>query len=189
MGIFSSGRGKGGKDTTIVVTGVAEMVARLKEIKPSLVRDFRKELRETAKGAASRIQSNIGTTPPISGMDGANHRTDWGGAVASVSISLAGSRRRDVTPLLKIKVDAPKTAIGYIIAENAGKGGPAGSTPQGANLIAVLTDRLGTIKGKGKGAQRQIAWRYFWAERRELNKAAADIIARYEKIATGELNA
>jgi hypothetical protein len=176
-------------ETEVVVTGVREMVARLKELDPKLVTRFRKELRDTAKGAASRIQSQIGTTPPLSGMGGGDHRTDFAGTVTSVTISMAASRRKDITPLLKIKVDAPKTAIGYLIAENAGKRGPAGSQPRGANLIAVMTDRLGPIKGKGKGAQRQIAWRYFWAERRQLNRAAADIVAKYEKIATGELNA
>jgi len=176
-------------ETEIVVTGVAEMVARLKELDPKQVTKLRKELRKSTDNAASRIRAGVGVTPPMSGMGGADHRTDWGGAITKVNISFTGNKRRDVTPLLKIRVDAPPTSVGYLIAENAGKRGPGGSQPRGAQLIAVLTDRLGTIKGKGKGAQRQIAWRYFWAERRQLNKAAADIIARYEKIATGELNA
>ena len=177
-------------ETEVVVTGVREVVARLKELDPKLVTQFRKELRDTAKGAASRIQSQIQTTPPLSGMAGDSPRAlRWAGAKASVSISMAGSRRKDVTPLLKIKVDSPKGSPGYMVGEKAGSRGPAGSTPQGSHLIAMLTDRLGTIKGKSKGAQRQIAWRYFWAERRDLNRAAADIVNRFEKISTGEIDA
>jgi hypothetical protein len=176
-------------EADVVVTGVAEMVARLKELDPKQVTALRKQLRESAQKTASKIKAEIGTTPPISGMGGSNHRTDWGGAVTSVNISFTGNKRRDVTPLLKIKVDVPNSAVGYLIAEHAGKRGGAGETPQGSNLIAVLTDRLGTIKGRGKGAQRQLAWRHFWAERRQLNKAAADIIAHFEKVSTGEINA
>ena len=177
-------------ETEVVVTGVREMVARLKELDPKLVTRFRKELRDTAKGAASRIQSAIQTTPPLSGMAGDSPRAlRWAGANASVSISMAGSRRKDVTPLLKIKVDSSKGSPGYMVGEKAGARGPAGSTPQGSHLIAVLTDRLGTIRGKGKGAQRQIAWRYFWAERRDLERAAADIVNHFEKVSTGEINA
>jgi hypothetical protein len=176
-------------ETEVVVTGVREMIARLKEIDPKQVSKLRKELRESTNKVASDIRSGIGTTPPIKGMDGADHRTDWGGAVTSVKISVAGSTRKNITPLLKIKVDAPKHAVGYLIAENAGKRGGAGETPQGSNLIAVFTDRLGVIRGRGKGAQRGIAWRYFWEQRRELNLAAAEIIARYEKEATREINA
>lgn len=172
----------------VVVTGVREMIARLKELDPKQVAKMRKELRESTNKVASDIRTGIGVTPPIKGMGGFDHRTDFGGAVTSVKISVAGSTRKNITPLLKIKVDAPKNAVGYLIAEFAGKRGGAGETPQGSNLIAVLTDRLGVIKGKGKGAQRGIAWRHFWAQRRELNRAAAEIIARYEIEATRELN-
>lgn len=197
MAKFSLGRGKAAKmsggdgsaELSVFVTGVADMVARLKELDPKLVTRLRKELRQSAEKTASNIKSQIQTTPPISGMGGGDHRTDWGGAVTSVSISFTGNKRRDITPLLKIKVDAPKTAVGYLIAENAGKRGPAGTQARGANLIAVFTDRLGTIKGKGRGAQRQIAWRYFWSERQKLNGAAVDIVRRFEKISTGEINA
>jgi hypothetical protein len=174
----------------VTLTGVSEMVARLKELDPKLVTQMRKELRGVTTSVASNIKSNIGSMkPPLSGMGNQRYREAWGGAVTGVSISLAGNRRRDVTPLLKIKVDAPKTAVGYLIAENAGKRGGAGDSPQGSNLIAVLTDRLGVIRGRGKGAQRQIAWALFWRSRLKLNEAAAEIVNRYEKISTREINA
>jgi hypothetical protein len=174
-------------ETSVVVKGVPEMVARLKNLDPQLVKDFRKDLRKVAESTASKIKTQIGTTPPLSGMGG-GYRTDWGGAKTGINTSFTGSRRADITPLLKIKVDVPKTAIGYLIAEHAGKLGPFGTQGRGANLIAVLTDRLGPIKGKGIGAQRQIAWRYFWAERPKLNAAAVQVVRDFEKTATGKLN-
>jgi hypothetical protein len=177
-------------ETEVHVTGVREMVARLKELDPKLVTKFRKELRDSAKGVASQIQSQIQTTPPLSNMDGYSSRSlIWAGAVTSVAISMTGSRRKDVTPLLKIKVDSPKGMPGYMVGEKAGSRGPNGKTPQGSNLIAVLTERLGKIRGKGRGAQRQIAWRYFWDQRAQLNASALEIVHRYEKIATEEINA
>lgn len=169
--------------------GVREMVAQLKAIDPKLASQFRKELKGTAQDMASIIKARIQVTPPLSGM---NNVTDgaltWRGAVTKVSISLAGSRRRDVTPLLSIKVDSPKGAPGYMVAEKAGTLGGAGDTPQGTNLIAVLTDRLGTIKGRGRGAQRQIAWRYFWGQRALLNRAANRVVEKFERIVTNEMD-
>lgn len=174
----------------VALTGVKEMVARLKELDPKLVTRFRKELRGVTTSVASDIKSNISSMrPPLSGMGNMRYREAWGGAVTGVSISLTGSRRKDVTPLLKIKVDAPKTAVGYLIAENAGKRGGAGEGSQGSNLIAVLTDRVGKIRGRGKGAQRQIAWALFWRSRLKLAEQAAEIVNHFEKVSTGELNA
>jgi hypothetical protein len=195
MAKFKVGRGagggsSGGSQMLVELTGVSELVARLKELDPKLITKLRKDLRGVTTSVANDIKSNINSMkPPISGMGNMSYREAWGGAVTGVSISLAGNRRRDVTPLLKIKVDAPKTAVGYLIAENAGKRGGAGETPQGSNLIAVLTDRLGVIRGRGKGAQRQIAWALFWRSRLKLNAEAYNVVQRYEKIATGELNA
>jgi hypothetical protein len=193
MAKLSLGRGKspkggGSESLDVVLTGVPEMVARLKELDPKLVRDLRKELRQSAEKTASRIRAEIGVTPPISGMANTAYRTHFAGATTSISISLAGNRRRDVTGLLKIKVDVPKNGIGYLIVENAGKRGGAGEGPQGSNLIAVLTDRVGTIKGRGKGAQRQLAWRHFFAEKITLSRAAADIVNDFEKKSTRELD-
>jgi len=174
----------------VTVTGVREMVAQLKEIDPKLVARFRKELRGTATDMASKIQSQIQTTPPLSGMANDTRRSlRWDGARATVGrLNLTGSRRRDITPLLKIIVDSPPGAPGYMVAEKAGTRGGAGETPQGSNLIAILTDRLGTIKGRGKGAQRQLAWRHFWAQRLLLNRAAVMVLEKFERIVSEEMS-
>jgi hypothetical protein len=135
---------------------------------------------------ASTIKSRIQVTPPLSNMDGYSARSlIWRGAVTKVSISLAGSRKRDVTPLLAIKVDSPKGAPGYIAAETAGRNGGAGNTPQGSHFIAMMTDKFGPLKGKGGN---RIAWKYFWAQRDLLNRAANMIVQKFERMVTDEMS-
>jgi hypothetical protein len=166
--------------------GVRDMVAQLKAIDPKLATQFRKELRGTANDMASIIKSRIQVTPPLSNMDGYSARSlIWRGAVTKVSISLAGSRRRDVTPLLAIKVDSPKGAPGYMAAESAGRRGGAGNSPQGSHFIAMMTDKFGPLKGKGGN---RIAWKYFWAQRDLLNRAANMIVQKFERMVTDEMS-
>jgi nicotinamide mononucleotide (NMN) deamidase PncC len=166
--------------------GVREMLAQLKEIDPKLVTQFRKELRGTAKDMASTIQSRIQVTPPLSGMGGYTPRSlIWQGAKARVSISMAGSRERNVTPLLSIKVDSPRGAPGYIAAEAAGSRGATGNTPQGTHFIAMMTEKFGPLKGKGGN---RIAWKYFWGQRALLNRAANMVIDKFERIVTNEMS-
>jgi len=170
----------------VTITGVREMVAQLKEIDPKLATQFRKELRGTANDMASKIKSQIQVTPPLSNMDGYSARSlIWRGAVTKVSISLARSRKKDVTPLLSIKVDSPKGAPGYIAAETAGRRGAAGNTPQGTHFIAMMTDMFGTLKGRGGN---RIAWRHFWAQRLLLNRAAVMVVEKFERIVTNEMD-
>jgi nicotinamide mononucleotide (NMN) deamidase PncC len=166
--------------------GVREMLAKLKDIDPKLVTQFRKELRDTAKGMATTIQSSIQVTPPLSGMGGYTPRSlIWQGAKARVSISMAGSRERDVTPLLAIKVDSPKGAPGYIAAESAGSKGSSGNTPQGTHFIAMMTQKFGPLKGKGGN---RIAWKYFWGQRDLLNRAAGMVVDKFERMVTNEMD-
>lgn len=166
--------------------GVREMVAQLKAIDPKLASQFRKELKGTAQDMASIIKTRIQVTPPLSNMDGYSARSlIWRGAVTKVSISLAGSRRRDVTPLLSIKVDSPKGAPGYIAAETAGRRGAAGNTPQGTHFIAMMTDIFGPLKGRGGN---RIAWKYFWAQQPLLNRAANRVVDKFERIVTNEMD-
>jgi hypothetical protein len=166
--------------------GVREMLAQLKAIDPKLVTQFRKELRGTAKDMASTIQSRIQVTPPLSGMGGYTPRSlIWQGAKARVSISMAGSRKRDVTPLLAIKVDSPRGAPGYIAAESAGSPGASGNSPQGTHFIAMMVQKFGPLKGKGGN---RISWKYFWAQRPLLNRAAASVIDKFERMVTNEMD-
>jgi hypothetical protein len=173
---------------------VREMINRLKSIDPKLVRDFRRDLRGTAKAMATTIKSEIQVTPPLSGMGKSTPRAlNWAGANTRVSISVAGSRKRDVTPLLAIKVDSPKGSPGYMAAETAGRNGPVGKSgssrrtgnggsdaggPQGAHFIMKMTEIFGPLKGRGGN---RIAWKYFWGERRRLNRAAMVVIDNFER--------
>jgi hypothetical protein len=166
--------------------GVREMQAQLKAIDPKLASQFRKELKGTANDMASIIKSQIQVTPPLSNMDGYSARSlIWRGATTKVSISLAGSRKRDVTPLLSIKVDSPKGAPGYIAAEAAGRLGAAGNTPQGTHFIAMMTEKFGPLKGKGGN---RIAWKYFWSNRLLLNRAADMVVQKFERKVTEEMS-
>jgi hypothetical protein len=169
--------------------GVRDMVAQLKAIDPKLASQFRKELRGTAQDMASNIKTRIQVTPPLTNMKPtmgvAGRSLIWRGAVTKVSISLAGSRKRDVTPLLSIKVDSPKGAPGYIAAETAGRNGGAGNTPQGTHFIAMMTDIFGPLKGRGGN---RIAWKYFWGQRALLNRAANGVVEKFERIVTDEMS-
>ena len=181
--------------------GVREMVARLKDIDPKLVSAFRKELKSTASEMASTIKSRISVTPPLSGMGGYTpYALKWQGANTRTSISLAGSRARDITPLFSIKVDSPKGAPGYMAAEVAGNprarlrtslvsrtrwGGSQPGGPQGQYLIARMVQKFGPLKGKGGN---RIAWKYFWEQRVLLNRAAASVIDNFERRMTNEMD-
>jgi hypothetical protein len=166
--------------------GVREMLAQLKDIDPKLVTQFRKELRGTANDMATTIKSRIQVTPPLSGMALTSPGAlTWRGAVTKVSISLAGSRKRDVSPLLAIRVDSVKGAPGYIVAEKAGSLGSAGSTPQGTYFIAAMVQKFGPLKGKGGN---RIAWKYFWGQRALLNRAANMVVQKFERIVTNEMS-
>ena len=181
--------------------GVREMLAKLEAIDPALVRQFKKDLKSTAQDMSSTIQARIGVTPPLSGMGGYTpYALTFQGAKARVSISLAGNRRRDVTPLLAIKVDSPKGAPGYMAAEVAGNpnarlrkslvsrtkwGGSQPGGPQGQHLIARMVQKYGPLKGKGGN---RIAWKYFWAQRDLLNRAATMVVQKFERIATSEMD-
>jgi hypothetical protein len=181
--------------------GVREMLAKLEAIDPALVRQFKRDLKSTAQDMSSTIQARIGVTPPLSGMGNYTpYALTFQGAKARVSISLAGNRRRDVTPLLAIKVDSPKGAPGYMAAEVAGNpnarvrkslvsrtkwGGSQAGGPQGQYLIARMVHKYGPLKGKGGN---RIAWKYFWAQRDLLNRAANMIVQKFERIASDEMS-
>jgi len=173
-------------DFDVRAEGVRDMVAQLKAIDPKLASQFRRELKGTAQDMASVIKSRIQVTPPLSGMGGYTPRALlWQGAVTKVSISSAGSRRRDVTPLLSIKVDSPKGAPGYMAAESAGRLGGEGNTPQGTHFIAAMTDKFGPLKGKGGN---RIAWKYFNAQYPMLRRAAMEVIDNFERKITNEMD-
>jgi hypothetical protein len=181
--------------------GVREMVARLKDIDPKLVSAFRKELKGTAQDMSSTIKSRISVTPPLTGMGGYTpYALKWEGAKTRVSIALAGSRARDITPLFSIKVESPKGSPGYMAAEVAGNprarvrqslvsrtkwGGSQPGGPQGQHLIARMVQKFGPLKGKGGN---RIAWKYFWEQRQLLNRAASMVIDKFERRITNEMD-
>ena len=95
---------------------IKEIVARLKEIDPDLVKAFRRELKATGRDVASTVQSRINTIPPpLSNMQyGSARALRWAGAKATVRTDLSVRRRKSVSDLLWINVDSPKDSPGYI---------------------------------------------------------------------------
>jgi len=163
--------------------GVKEMVSKLKDIDADLVKDLRSDLRSEVSSTASSIKSQIGAMPaPLSGMAEPGNKAYWGGVNATVSISLSNTKK--ITPLLAIRLKPKKGAPGYLIAETAGKK-TFGVTPQGQNLIAVLTDRLGPIRGSSGN---RIAWKMFSSRRAELRKAALGVLDTYSRKVSVRLN-
>jgi hypothetical protein len=186
----------------VYTTNVKEVVAKLKEINPDLVKAFRADLKKVAASMATEIKASIQVTPPLSNMDYDSPRAlKWSGAVTSLSVSFAGKRGREITPLLAIKVNSPKGAPGYMVGETAGRNGPVGKSggsrinpnggsapgsPQGAHLIMTMTEKFGPLKGKGGN---RIAWKYFWRQRATLNRAAIEVVRIYTEKATKQVNA
>jgi hypothetical protein len=163
--------------------GVKEMVGKLKDVDVDLVKALRSDLRTEVSSTASFIKAQIGAMPaPLSGMAEPGNKAYWGGVTARAAISLSNTKK--ITPLLAIKMNSAKGAPGYLIAETAGKKS-RGNTPQGQNLIAVLTDRLGSIRGKSGN---RIAWKMFSSRRAELRKAALGVLDSYSRKVSVELN-
>jgi hypothetical protein len=48
-----------------------------------------------------------------------------------------------------------------------------------------MTDKFGPLKGKGGN---RIAWKYFWAQRGLLNRAAGMVLEKFERRITNEMD-
>jgi hypothetical protein len=173
------------------VEGVSAMVKALKTVDPDSVKELRAKLKKVAIKTAPMIVSGISRQgAPLSGMIKPNKtagakRGEWGGAVAKVRTSFAGSRLRDITPLVSIEMLSPAGKPGYSIVEAAGHRNPFGVTPQGAHFIAMINQRRGVLKGKGGN---RIAWRLFVQHKAMLNRAAVAVIDEYSAKLSREIN-
>lgn len=164
----------------------------LNEVDDKSTLQLKRDLKSTASQMASTIQTNISAIRPLSGMTGQTaYALTWGGAKATVSYSMTGNRRRDVTNLLSIKVSSPPGQPGYIVSEFAGNpnarqrkslvsrtkwGGSQPGGAQGAYLIAHMVWKFGPLKGKGGN---RIAWKMFVRQEDKLNRAAMAILDNF----------
>jgi hypothetical protein len=114
----------------------ANMLKALKSIDPELRKQFVRRVKEIGKPVESAIKSNLPSVAPLSGMNNGG-RLGWGVGKPAGSTTLAfkatGSRTKEVTPLLSVKVNSAATAMSDI----AGRRG-SGVTPSGRAMIARL---------------------------------------------------
>jgi hypothetical protein len=108
-----------------VVYDVKGLVADLKAIEPQLKNQMVAEARAESVPAQSAIRQAIPSVAPLSGMNRVNNpsgRLAWGAGrpanQVKFGVKTTGSRRSAITPLFKLVVSSPMTAI----ADTAGKG-------------------------------------------------------------------
>jgi hypothetical protein len=112
----------------------------LRETEPSLLREFRRELKAIAKPVNQQIKANIPSVEPLSGMSAINNqgRLRWaspgsrgatGGRVKSagvnsttVSSSLKSGARSLTASLLSIRINNPSVAMADMAGRNGGGG-------------------------------------------------------------------
>jgi len=165
--------------------GIRQLTDTLKSVDPKLYANFRKNLKMTAVGIAGQIETQLnGIVPPLSGMIRTTEmqRTlRWGGVITRVQVPTRFNKR-GVSSLVNIIVDTPQGAPGFLVAEKAGAKGPAGQSGSGqaANLIAVMTDKLGVLRGTGRRQQRGLSWSAFYRHKLALVQAAMKIVEETE---------
>lgn len=123
------------------VYGVRDTMRDLRRLEPEIYKQTMREIKQAAKPLQVAAQANIPTDPPLSGM-GHQGRTGWSKKNARVSINTGGRSRKKAGgyewTLIKVRLNGASGGI----FDMAGRAS-AGSTPQGQNLVAVLTSRFG----------------------------------------------
>lgn len=146
---------------------VRAVIKQLRAIDPESVKTLRSELRSQMSPIAQQIAAAVPQDPPLSGFRNAG-ATGWSAVKGKVGFT-PGKSRNNAKNLISIRVQPDNGRRGIFIAELAGSRS-AGSTPQGANLIAVLNSRR-AMKGRGG--------RYAYAQFRFLRP---DIVKMAERI-------
>lgn len=128
--------------TNADVIGVRETLRELRKVEPEIYKQTIREIKQAAKPLQAEAQSRIPSDPPLSGM-AHKGRTGWSRRNARVGVNTGGrakkTSRGSEWTLVKIRLNG---AAGGIF--DMGGRASAGSTPQGKNLIAVLTSRDGS---------------------------------------------
>jgi hypothetical protein len=107
------------------VEGVAETLAAIRKIEPDSLKALRRDIQNDSGviAAVSSIQSQIPAVAPLSGMMNHNGLTQY--RVPRVKTSLRSPRRAmrsQEAALVSIVASAPRGAIGFLLADMAGRG-------------------------------------------------------------------
>lgn len=110
---------------SVNVQNVQSVVSELKALDKNSVRDLRRELRTGLGSVVAKLQSDIPSTPPITGRDGypsMGHRgsTKWRGINKPKVMFYPGKSIRGGNNLVLITVTGGKRGLGFDYAELAG---------------------------------------------------------------------
>lgn len=186
---------------SISYKGAKETAKALQEADRNAIKLLRNKLKTELLPEANSIVSEIPAVAPIKGMARTNGRTRWLQPKATIAFtpgSVRGFRGAQFSPLVTIKVQSPKDAVGFEMAELAGirrhpprrrskipnsssygkeRGdGSYLNNGQGDNFIAAL-ERAKPIKGRAG----RFAFDIFIRKRKVMETKAANILDNYFK--------
>jgi hypothetical protein len=119
---------------------INKMLKALKEIDPELRKAFVRDAKAVAKPVEAEIKSAIPHVAPLSGMNNRG-RLGWGmGKKAdstTIQFKASGSRRSEVTPLVKIRVNSAATVMADMSGRKAN-----GNDARGRVMIRMLNARV-----------------------------------------------
>jgi hypothetical protein len=174
--------------------GIRQLTDTLKSVDPKLYANFRKNLKMTAVEIAGLIQTQLnGVIVPLSGMKPITpmqRNLRFAGVITKVQVPTRFNKK-GVSSLVNIIVSTPPGAPGFLAIEKAGARGPAGQSGSGqaANLIAVMTDKFGVLRGSGKRQQRGLSWAAFYRHKLVLVQAAMKIVEQTENELSDRMSA
>jgi len=174
--------------------GIRQLTDTLKSVDPKLYAKLRKNLKNTAVEVAGIIQTDLkSVVVPLSGMKKITpmqRNLRYADPITRVQVPTRFNKK-GVSSLVNIIVDTPKGAPGFLAIEKAGARGPAGQSGSGqaANLIAVMTDKFGTLKGSGRRQQRGLSWAAFYRHKLVLVQAAKKVVEDVENELSDRMSA
>jgi hypothetical protein len=145
-----------------VVYDVKGLLADIKAIEPGLKKKMTDRAKSESEGMQNLIRQAIPDTAPLSGMDRVTNpsgRLAWGAGKPAKEVKFGykttGNNRRAVTPLFKLMITSPMTAIADVAGKGSGVPRSLTTKPyrygggtrthrlngQGRNMISVLRAR------------------------------------------------
>jgi hypothetical protein len=165
--------------------GIRQLTDTLKSVDPKLYAKLRANLKTTAVEVAGIVERDLNSiVVPLSGMrriTPMQRNLHYANPITKVQVPTKFTRK-GASSLVNIIVDTPKGSPGFLAMEKAGAKGPAGQSGSGqaANLIAVMTQKVGLLKGTGRRKQRGLSWAAFYRHKDMLNRAAKKVVADIE---------
>jgi hypothetical protein len=174
--------------------GIRQLTDTLKSVDPKLYAKLRANLKTTAVEVAGIVQTDLKSVlVPLSGMrqiTPMGRNLHYAPPITKVQVPTKFNRK-GMSSLVNIIVDTPPGSPGFLAMEKAGAKGPAGQSGSGqaANLIAVMTEKVGLLKGTGRRKQRGLSWRAFYRHKDLLNRAAKKVVEDIEKELSDRMSA